>query len=211
MAPVIFSVGHSTRPPDERLDLLTQHGVAAIADVRRFPGSRRFPQFDSGQLAAALERIGICYMHFLELGGRRRSRAGGPNTAWRNGAFRGYADHMATPEFAAGLAALLALGAEAQVALLCSEALWWRCHRRLIADVLIVRGHPVEHILGRGPTIRHQLPPFACVEGRHITYPAGHNPAGAPEDSPSPSIDYGCGASEDKTRRSISATESTCL
>ena len=177
MASVIFTIGHSTRPIDTFLELLSQHGVAAIADVRRFPGSRRFPQFGAALLPQALGTAGISYTHLPELGGRRRPRPDSVNTAWRNAAFRGYADYLTTPEFDTGLAALLALAAQAPLALLCAEALWWRCHRRLIADVLVVRGYPVEHILGPGPTVGHQLPPFARSEGLRVSYPAVQGPA----------------------------------
>ncbi len=174
MPSVIFSVGHSTHPLDAFVGLLAAHSVEAIADVRRFPGSRRFPQFSAEALPVALQRVEIRYMHVPELGGRRRPRPDSVNTAWRNSAFRGYADYMRTPDFAVGLNALLALAAQTRVALLCAEALWWRCHRRLIADVLVVRGYLVEHIHGPGSTVRHQLPPFARLDGFNISYPAAH-------------------------------------
>ena len=172
MRPVIFSVGHSTHPLAAFLALLTAHGVEMVVDVRRFPASQRFPHFNAAHLAAALQTASMGYTHLPVLGGRRRPRPDSSNTAWRHPAFRGYADSLATPAFAAGLAALLALVAQTRVALLCAEALWWRCHRRLIADVLVVHGYPVEHILGVGPSVSHQLPPFARVEGMYISYPA---------------------------------------
>ncbi len=186
MPSVIFSVGHSTRPLDAFLGLLMEHGVEAIVDVRRFPGSRRFPQFSAEALPVALRRAAIRYTHMPELGGRRRPRPDSVNTAWRNSAFRGYADYMLTPDFAVGLNALLALAAQTRLALLCAEALWWRCHRRLIADVLVVRGYVVEHIHGAGSTVRHQLPSFAHLDGCNISYPGGHMPVGERETGDTP-------------------------
>ncbi len=174
----IFSIGHSTRSFNEFLGLLTQHGVTAIVDVRRFPGSRRSPHFGLAHLPAALQCAGIDYAHLPELGGRRPALPDSPNTAWRNVAFRGYADYMATPEFAAGLTALLGIAARTCTAMLCAEALWWRCHRRLIADALLVCGYPVEHILRSGVTVPHHLPPFAHLTGLHIRYPAEDVPRG---------------------------------
>ena len=172
MEPGIFTFGHSTHQVDELVGLLRRHNVAALVDVRRFPGSRRYPQFGPVLLPSALQAAGIRYTHLPELGGRRRASPDSVNTAWRNAAFRGYADHLATPEFAAGLDALLGLAAETRIALLCAEALWWRCHRRLIADALVVRGYSVEHILASGATVMHQLTPFARLDGLHISYPA---------------------------------------
>ena len=168
----IFTIGHSTHPVEAFLSLLRRHRVAALVDVRRFPGSRRYPQFGPAHLPPALQEAGIGYTHLPQLGGRRRALPDSVNTAWRNAAFRGYADHLATPEFAAGLTALQTLAAEARIALLCAEALWWRCHRRLIADALIVRGYSVEHILASGSTVMHHLTPFARLDGMHISYPA---------------------------------------
>jgi uncharacterized protein (DUF488 family) len=143
-----------------------------VADVRRWPRSRRHPQFDDGALATALERRGVAYDHLPELGGRRRPLPVSPNAGWRVDAFRGYADHMAGEEFAAGLARLEALATQRPTAILCAEASWWRCHRRLIADVLTVRGWAVEHIGPDGRLTRHALPDFATVEGERLTYPA---------------------------------------
>ena len=172
MEPRILTIGHSTHPVDEFLGLLRRHSVPVLVDVRRFPGSRRYPQFGPAQLPPALQAAGIHYTHLPQLGGRRRALPDSLNTAWNNVAFRGYADHLATPEFAAGLTALLTLAAETRIALLCAEALWWRCHRRLIADTLVVRGYSVEHILASGSTVMHHLTPFARLDGTHITYPA---------------------------------------
>ena len=172
----IFSIGHSTRSLDAFLGLLAAYSVAGIADVRRFPGSRRVPHFAASRLAAALQEITIAYLHFPELGGRRRPHPDSPNLAWHNDAFRGYADYLTTPAFATGLDRLLAFAAGRRIAFLCAEALWWRCHRRLIADVLVVRGYSVEHILGPGATVEHHLAPFARLDETHISYPAAPAP-----------------------------------
>lgn len=163
-----LTVGHSTHSLSELVELLAQHGVEALADVRRHPGSRRLPHFNR----EALEReLPIAYAHFPELGGRRRPRPDSPNAAWEVEAFRGYADHMASPEFAAGLARLEALAAERRTAIMCAEGLWWRCHRRLVADALTVRGWRVLHVAPDGRTVEHALPDFAVVEDGRLTYP----------------------------------------
>lgn len=167
----IFSIGHSTRSLDTFLSLLEEYRVAAVADVRRFPGSRRYPHFNADMLAQALGSADIYYEHMPGLGGRRRPLTQSPNTGWRNEAFRGYADYMATPEFGRALGALTSLSRERRAAMLCSEAVWWRCHRRLIADALLARGIAVEHILGTGSTAPHTLTPFARVDNLGIAYP----------------------------------------
>jgi uncharacterized protein (DUF488 family) len=135
--------------------------------VRRFPGSRRHPQFNAEALSGWLPEEGIAYVHLPELGGRRPRLAGSVNGGWENAAFQGYADWMASPEFAAGLARLERLDAPA---LMCAEAQWWRCHRRLVADALVVRGHAVRHILGRRE-VAHELTPFAVADAGRLTYP----------------------------------------
>jgi uncharacterized protein (DUF488 family) len=162
-------VGHSTRERGELAALLHEHGVRTVADVRRFPRSRRHPQFDAGALAAWLPEEGIAYVPLPELGGRRSRVPESPNGGWEHPAFQAYADWMAGPEFAAGIARLEALAAPA---VMCAEAQWWRCHRRLVADALVVRGHPVGHIIGAGREFAHELTPFAVVNGTRITYPA---------------------------------------
>jgi len=146
--------------------------VAALADVRAQPGSRRLPQFNQGLLERELPERGIAYVHLAELGGRRRPAADTPNRGWRVEAFRGYADHMASAEFATGLARLEGLASARATAAMCAEALWWRCHRRLVADALNVRGWTVHHIAPDGATTAHELTPFAVVgaEGA-ISYP----------------------------------------
>jgi uncharacterized protein (DUF488 family) len=168
---LIHTVGHSTLERDELVALLRTHGVDAIADVRRFPGSRRLPHFNAEALRVALPADGIAYDHFEELGGRRSRVPGSPNAGWDNAAFQGYADHMASEEFARGLERLEAWAAQRRVALMCAEAPWWRCHRRLLADALVVRDVPVRHILGPDRAAEHELTEFAEVEGGRLTYP----------------------------------------
>jgi uncharacterized protein (DUF488 family) len=152
--------------------MLVEYGVDEVADVRRFPGSRRSPQFGAGMLEQTLQSAGIHYQHLPDLGGRRRPFAESLNNGWRTTSFRGYADYMATPGFDTAMTALMALSEDRRVAMLCSEAVWWRCHRRLIADALVVHGRAVEHILGPGSTMLHQLTPFARIDDRRIVYPA---------------------------------------
>jgi 3-methyladenine DNA glycosylase/8-oxoguanine DNA glycosylase len=176
--PRILALGHSTRSLDELVDLLRGHGVALLADIRSFPRSRTNPQFNRETLAAALPRRGIRYVHLPRLGGRRRGLGrDSPNTGWRNAAFRGYADYLATPEFAAGLDELLALARAGTVAMMCSEAVPWRCHRSLVADALFARGEAVGHVTGPGPARLHRPTPFARFDGGRVTYPP--EPAGA--------------------------------
>jgi uncharacterized protein (DUF488 family) len=145
----VFTIGHSTRDIAAFVALLRGAAVDCVADVRRFPVSRRHPQFNSAALARALAEAGIGYRHFPALGGRRASRRGdpSPHTLWREPGFRNYADYAETEEFRAAFAALLALARERATAVMCAEAVWWRCHRRIIADYLIAAGEPVEHIL----------------------------------------------------------------
>lgn len=171
-APAILTIGHSTRTADELAALLKAHGVDLLADVRAFPRSRRNPQFNIDALPATLAASGIAYRHLPALGGRRPPRPDSPNLGWREPGFRGYADYMDTPDFAAGLAALLALTRDHRVAIMCAEAQPWRCHRSLIADALLARGMPVEHIMGPGRRRPHRLPPFARLDGTRVAYPA---------------------------------------
>jgi uncharacterized protein (DUF488 family) len=164
---VVFTVGHSTHGLDAFVALLRPHGVGAIADVRTIPRSRRYPQFNAGPLAAALASESIEYQHFPALGGLRRPRPDSAHTAWTHPGFRGYADHMETAEFESGLERLLSCAAGRSMAVMCAEALWWRCHRRLLADALAARGVEVVHILASGAPQRHEITAFATiVEGR---------------------------------------------
>jgi len=171
---VIYTIGHSTRDLREFLDLLTAHRVTQVVDVRRYPVSRRHPQFARDALAAALGEAGIAYHHEPDLGGRRAARRDSANTAWKNAGFRGYADYMATRGFADGLARLLELARARPTAILCAEAVPWRCHRQLIADALVARGEMVGHILGVARADPHRLSSHAQVlPGGRLLYPAG--------------------------------------
>ena len=163
----IWTIGHSTHPIEEFRRLLDAHRIEAIADVRRFPGSRKHPQFGREAFESTLTAHGIAYLWLPELGGRRQPSPQSPNTAWRNAAFRGYADHMASEEFAGGMAKLLALASSTRTAILCAEAVWWRCHRALISDALCARGIAVLHIADAQHVKPHPLTaPARIVEGR---------------------------------------------
>ena len=163
----ILTIGHSTRALEEFLGLLAEYCIEAIADVRRFPGSRRYPHFASDALAVTLPAHGIAYQWIPKLGGRRKVQPGSPNTAWRNASFQGYADYIATVEFAEGLAELLELAASKRTALMCAEAVWWRCHRSIISDVLKLRGIEVIHIVDATHTTVHPYTsPARIVDGR---------------------------------------------
>ena len=168
----IFTIGHSTRPLEQFIDLLQVHGVTLVADVRTVPRSRHNPQFNRDTLPEALAAAGIGYRHLAALGGLRRTSPGSPNTGWRNASFRGFADYIQTVEFAAGLDELLGLTQQWQVVIMCAEAVPWRCHRSLIADALFARGILVEHIVSAGRTQGHRPTPFARIEGHCVTYPA---------------------------------------
>lgn len=166
----IWTIGHSTRQLEEFLLLLEAHRIGIVADVRRFPGSRKHPQFSAEPLAAALQERGIRYEHIVQLGGRRRARPDSRNTAWRNDAFRGYADYMESDDYRSGLDRLLTVASESRTAVLCSEAVWWRCHRGLIADDLKVRGIQVLHIAGAADVQEHPFTPAARVLEGVLTY-----------------------------------------
>lgn len=171
MDSTIWTVGHSNRSFDDLVDVLHAGSIAAVVDVRRFPASRRNPQFDRDALATDLPRAGIDYRHEPRLGGRRRPREDSPNTAWRNAGFRGYADHMLTAEFASALDRLEAMATGCRTALMCAEAVPWRCHRSLIADALTVRGLRVFHLLGGARARAHRLTPFARMSEGRVVYP----------------------------------------
>ena len=167
---LIFTIGHSTRSLDELVRLLRHEAVTRLADIRRFPGSRRYPHFSRESLERTLPTDGIEYVHFEDLGGRRKMLGDSPNTALRNEQFRAYADYMATPEFHAAVDRLLA--SEKRTAYMCAEAVPWRCHRNLLSDELVRRGLDVVHILGPGSRQRHELNPLAVIAGDHVEYPA---------------------------------------
>jgi uncharacterized protein (DUF488 family) len=162
----IWTIGHSTRSIEEFLSLLAGSGIQAIADVRSFPGSRKYPQYGKEALSATLMAHAISYHWLPGLGGRRRASSDSPNTAWRNASFRGYADYMSSQEFARGLEQLLKVSNTAPTAIMCSEAVWWRCHRSMIADALCVRGLEVVHILDAKHSVVHPMTsPARIVEG----------------------------------------------
>jgi len=173
-ASVIWTVGHSNRPMAELIGLLTDQSISVLADVRRFPSSKRQPQFAKDSLERFLRDAGIGYRHFEALGGRRsRSREDSPNTGWRSESFNAYADHIQTAEFRAALAKLMALATSSPTAILCAEAVPWRCHRQLISDALVAQGWEVRHILGPGRIQPHRLTDFAKVFDGQVTYPGG--------------------------------------
>lgn len=176
-AMAIFTVGHSTRPIEDFVALLEAHGVERVVDVRTVPRSRHNPQFGQDVLPGSLAAAGIGYTHLPGLGGLRRARPDSVNAGWRNASFRGYADYMQTPQFAAALDEVIALSAQERIALMCAEAVPWRCHRSLIADALLVRGIASEDL--SSPTRRspHRLTPFARVRGTEVTYPPQDEPA----------------------------------
>ena len=169
--PAMYTVGHSTHPAGEFLDLLLRHGISQLADVRTVPKSRRHPQFNIDTLDAFLAQHAIVYRHFPALGGLRKPRPDSINTAWQHPGFRGYADYMQTAAFAGGVEALLQFSAARRATVMCAEAVWWRCHRRLLADALLVRDVAVWHILPSGPAKPHHLSEFARVDGLVLTYP----------------------------------------
>ena len=166
----VFTIGHSTRSLGGFLALLEENGVRLLVDVRRFPSSRRFPHFSGKRLAEALSAAGLAYRHEVDLGGHRQPLPGSANRGWRNDAFRGYADHMATPAFRAALDRVLAGAATGAV--MCAEADPRQCHRQLIADALLARGASVLHILGPGQVEPHRLTRGARVESEQVVYPA---------------------------------------
>jgi uncharacterized protein (DUF488 family) len=168
---VLYTIGHSTHPIETFLDLLAQHEIAALVDVRSFPSSRRWPQFNHDQLKASVQSIQVAYEWCRVLGGRRHSSLhDSPHTAWQHAAFRAYADYADTAEFAAGIAHLGESAAVRRSVIMCSEGLWWRCHRRVIADHLKIRGWDVRHIMPNGKLAPHSLPAFARVDDGRIIY-----------------------------------------
>ncbi len=171
MIPRVLTVGHSTRPIDVFLRLLVAHGIQTLADVRTIPASRRHPQFGRDALAASLAAAGIAYVHMPGLGGLRRPRPDSTNGAWRNASFRGYADYMETAAFRQSLDELIAAASNALVAIMCAEAVPWRCHRSLISDALVARGVAVEEIVSERQTRPHSLTAWARIAGDRVTYP----------------------------------------
>ena len=167
----IHTVGHSTRPIEEFIQILKAHGVALLVDIRTIPRSRRNPQFGREILPVSLEAAGIEYRHLPGLGGLRRAKPDSTNTAWRNASFRGYADYMQTEEFRENLQKLIELGAGKPTAIMCAEAVPWRCHRSLVADALVARSIQVTEILSETKAQPHSMTPFARVEHEQVSYP----------------------------------------
>ncbi len=168
--PTLWTIGHSTRSADEFLALLAANAIEAVADVRRHAGSRKYPQFNPSELAPSLARHAIDYVPMPALGGRRKPRADSHNTNWRSESFRGYADYMETTAFHAAIGHLIALARRKRTAILCAEAVWWRCHRALIADFLKADGIEVLHILGPGKTELHPWTPAAQIVDGRLSY-----------------------------------------
>ena len=167
----IWTIGHSTRTIDKFISLLEEHGIKLLADVRSLPGSKRYPQFNKERLADSLAKAGIRYEHFPELGGRRKARPDSRNTAWRNASFRGYADYMETEEFDKDVKRLLDIATEfGPAAIMCAEAVWWRCHRSLISDYLKARGIEVMHILDANKTEPHPFTSAAHIADGALSY-----------------------------------------
>ena len=170
-AGAVFTVGHSTLPIAQFIQLLKTYGIACLLDIRTVPKSRHNPQFNSEDLKQSLEEAGIGYELLSALGGLRHARKDSPNTGWRNKSFQGYADYMQTAAFQEGLRRLMELSRSRRVAIMCAEAVPWRCHRSLVADALQVHGIPVVEILSETSHRMHKLTSFAHVEGEQITYP----------------------------------------
>jgi uncharacterized protein (DUF488 family) len=188
-SPVVLTIGHSTRPLEDFIDLLRTHRVKMIVDVRTVPRSRHNPQFNLDTLPEALRGVGIRYEPMRGLGGLRHARSDSPNTGWHHLSFRGFADYMQTEEFERNLEKLIRLAQRKRTCLMCAEAVPWRCHRSLIADALQVRGLSVEHITSKSEPQPHKLTPFARVEGTRITYPAqieSDRPVSESDNKPAP-------------------------
>ncbi len=166
----LWTVGHSTHPIGDFLEALRSFEIKVLADVRSFPGSRRCPQFNREQLQVSLAAAGIEYQHFPELGGRRRGRPDSVNVAWRNESFRGYADHMDTEDFRFGITRLLGIARGHRTAVMCAEAVWWRCHRSLISDYLKAKGSEVIHIMAPGKSEAHPFTSAARIVNDELSY-----------------------------------------
>ncbi len=172
LSPLVMTIGHSAHTLEEFIRLLQAHGATCVVDVRTIPRSRHNPQFNKASLPRSLKKAGLGYVHLPGLGGLRHAKRDSPNMGWRNASFRGYADYMQEPEFTHSLQELIRLANQDRVVLMCAEAVPWRCHRSLIADALLVRGIPVEHIMNLARRQSHALTSFARVQGTRISYPA---------------------------------------
>ena len=168
---MLYTIGHSTHPLEEFVGLLQKHGIDTLVDVRTVPRSRTNPQYNLDTLPESLAEHGIAHHYNKGLGGLRHSRPDSPNMGWRNASFRGYADYMATPEFDEALSELVARTEQGTVAIMCAEAVWWRCHRSMVAEAMIVRGHEAQHIMPDGRLNQAKLRDFAVVDGTSISYP----------------------------------------
>ncbi|HKR21132.1 MAG TPA: DUF488 domain-containing protein [Pyrinomonadaceae bacterium] len=166
----IWTIGHSTYSEQQFAEILAAHDIKALVDVRMFPGSRRYPQFNKPALSASLENAGIAYQHDVRLGGRRTPRKDSHNTAWQNAQFRGYADHMETEEFKHAVEELLELSSNTRTTVMCAEAVWWRCHRSMIADYLKAAGHEVIHIINEKKTEEHPFTSVARIVDGELSY-----------------------------------------
>jgi uncharacterized protein (DUF488 family) len=174
---VLYTIGHSTHSIEEFIALLNAHTVQHLVDVRSIPKSRHVPQFNTDELSSSLSAANIAYTHLKALGGRRSTRKTSMNTGWRNASFRGYADYMATPQFAEGLAVLIKIARTTSTAIMCAEAVPWRCHRSIIADAMILQGWQVRDILTAAPAKEHKLTPFLVAVNGQPTYPSPDEPA----------------------------------
>ena len=173
-APALFTIGHSTHPIDTFIGLLSAHRIGLLFDVRSYPSSRRWPQFNQTELQRSLEGAGVAYRWANTLGGRRSSkRTDSPHLAWEHPAFRAYADYTETVEFTGGLTELIEAALEVRAVIMCSEGLWWRCHRRIISDHLTVRGWAVSHVMPDGKLATHTLSDFATIDNERIVYDGG--------------------------------------
>jgi uncharacterized protein (DUF488 family) len=170
-ASVVYTIGHSDRPIEQFIGLLKENAIDCLLDIRTVPRSRHNPQFNRDTLPDSLAVAGISYQHLAGLGGLRHARPDSPNAGWRNASFRGYADYMQSDVFADQVDGVIHLTRTARCALMCAEAVPWRCHRSLVADALLVRDVPVAHIMGPHKLKPHTLTPFAHVDGTRITYP----------------------------------------
>lgn len=166
----IWTIGHSTRSGEEFMEILAAHNIEVLIDVRTYPSSRRFPHFNKSALTESLEKAGIQYQHEPRLGGRRAPRKDSHNTAWQNAQFRGYADHMETPEFQHAVEELLELSGKTRTTVMCAEAVWWKCHRSLIADYLKAAGHTVIHIINEKKTEEHPFTSAARIIDGELSY-----------------------------------------
>lgn len=166
----IWTIGHSTHPPEEFLEWLKEHRIEALVDIRRYPGSRKYPHFNKEAIAESMSKNDILYYHFENLGGRRKAKPDSVNQVWRHPSFRGYADYMETEEFRSTIEELKTIAAEKRTAIMCSEAVWWSCHRAMVSDQLKADGWKVLHIMGKDKTTEHPYTKPAKIEKGKLVY-----------------------------------------